>query len=126
MEKTYDYEKMRSLIRKLCEMISQRISAEIPESGKFTPIGVTFSIPGTDNVGLFEYKDMMTQDRTERMLFLACFRRGSFYKTSTPIFNGTNSETIEFLKFTDEDIEKYMKIFLDFSEGTDDRCAGRD
>lgn len=120
MEYENKYEYTKHLVRKLSKAMSQKIIDEVPDSGKFEGKAIIFKIADTDNIGGFQYENMLTGPPTERKLTLVCSRIGTSYVRSTLIFHGTNAETIEFLKFSDEQVEEYMKIFFDFSEKVDE------
>lgn len=108
-------------IREACRILKQKISDEIPETGKFIRQDVTFWIRNTHNFGgmIFAYDPYLGSDH--RMLSLKCFRNGSSYEMTVRIFRGTNQETLKFLDLSKEQQSEYADTILQLSDDIDER-----
>lgn len=102
-------------------MMADRITNEVPPRGKFTGISVSFLLNETENIAFLMYINDVLGDGSTRRLSLGVRRVDSAYKITTMIFKGTNEETLEFLKFSDEQIDEFTEKIMELSDDADER-----
>lgn len=121
MTKEERVENIKLLLTESSEMMTERIQKEVPPRGKFTGMSVSFLLKGTENIAFLLYIYDVLGDGSTRRLSLGVRRVDSAYKITTPIFKGTNEETLEFLKFSDEQIDEFTERILELSDDADER-----
>ncbi|MBR1482758.1 MAG: hypothetical protein IJ598_07290 [Ruminococcus sp.] len=67
------------------------------------------------------YVNDVLGDGSTRRLSLGVRRVDSAYKITTPIFKGTNEQTLKFLEFTDEQINEFTEQIMALSDDADER-----
>ena len=102
-------------------MLMERMRGEVPPSGKFQGISVSFSLSETDNIAMLVYEFDVLKKGEQRVLSLGLRRRGSSYIIRIQIFRGTNKETLEFLHFSEEQLSEFADDMLDMSDNADER-----
>ena len=112
---------IKSLLPEARDMMVQRIQSEVLPTGKYTGISVSFWLKDTENTAFFMYIYDVLGDGSTRRLSLGVRHENSAYKITTPIFKGTNEETLEFLDFSDEQINEYTERIMELSDDADER-----
>lgn len=112
---------IKPLLRESSEMMADRIQKEVPPRGKFTGISVSFLLKETENIAFLMYIYDVLGDGSTRRLSLGVRRADSAYKITSMIFKGTNEETLEFLKFSDEQINEFTERIMELSDDADER-----
>lgn len=112
---------IKSLLIESSEMMVERIQSEVPPRGKFQGMSVSFGLKDTENIAMLIYKFDVIGDGTTRRLSLGVRRVDSNYNITTQIFKGTNKETLEFLKFSDEQIDEFTEQIMELADDADDR-----
>lgn len=108
-------------LKEAAEMLMRYIENEVPESGRFQGHSVSFLLTETENVGMLLYRFDVLRKGNQRELSLGLRRVGSSYHITTRIFRGTNTETIEFLHFTEEQLNEFTDSILDMMDNADER-----
>lgn len=112
---------IKPLLTESGEMLAERIQNEVPPRGKYTGISVSFWLKDTENIAFLMYVNDVLGDGSTRRLSLGVRRVDSAYKITTPIFKGTNEQTIKFLEFTDEQINEFTEQIMALSDDADER-----
>ena len=112
---------IKSLLPKARDRMVQRIQSEVPSRGKFTGMSVSFWLQDTENTAFLMYIYDVLGDGSTRRLSLGVRRDDSAYKITTPIFKGTNEETLEFLNFSDAQINEFTEQIIKLSDDADER-----
>ena len=112
---------INKLLWESSEMMADKIINEIPSKGKFTGYRVSFLLSGTRNIAFLLYKYDVLGDGSLRRLSLGVRRVDYNYNITSQIFKGTNEETLEFLKFSDEQIDEYTEQILELADDADER-----
>ena len=121
MTKEERVENIKLLLTESSEMMTERIQKEVPPRGKFTGLSVSFLLKGTENIAFLMYIYDVLGDGSTRRLSLGVRRVDSAYKITSMIFKGTNEETLEFLKFSDEQTDEFTEQILELSDDADER-----
>lgn len=121
MTKEERVENIKLLLTESSEMMTERIQKEVPPRGKFTGISVSFLLKETENIAFLMYIYDVLGDGSTRRLSLGVRRADSAYKITSMIFKGTNEETLEFLKFSDEQINEFTERIMELSDDADER-----
>ena len=112
---------IKVLLQESAEMMADRIIKEVPQSGKFTGISVSFLLNGTENIAFLLYQFDVLGDGSMRRLRLGVRRVGLDYMITSLIFKGTNKETIGFLNFSENQIDEFAKQILELSDDAEER-----
>lgn len=112
---------IKVLLRESAEMMADRITKEVPQSGKFTGLSVSFLLNGTENIAFLMYKYDVLGDGSLRRLSLGVRRVGLDYMITSLIFKGTNKETVGFLNFSENQIDDFAKQILELSDDAEER-----
>ena len=112
---------IKPLLTESGEMLAERIQNEVPPRGKYTGISVSFWLKDTENIAFLMYVNDVLGDGSTRRLSLGVRRVNSAYDITTQIFKGTNSETLEFLKFSDKQINEFAERIMELSDNADER-----
>lgn len=112
---------IKPLLTESGEMLAERIQNEVPPRGKYTGISVSFWLKDTENIAFLMYVNDVLGDGSTRRLSLGVRRVDSAYKITTPIFKGTNEQTLKFLEFTDEQINEFTEQIMALSDDADER-----
>ena len=112
---------IKSLLPEARDLMVKRIKSEVPPRGKFQGISVSFWLKDTENTAMLIYKYDVIGDGSSRRLSLGVRRNNSAYNITSQIFKGTNEETLEFLNFSDEQINDFTKQILELAEDADER-----
>lgn len=112
---------IKVLLRESAEMMADRITKEVPQSGKFTGLSVSFLLNGTENIAFLMYKYDVLGDGSLRRLSLGVRRVGLEYMITSLIFKGTNKETVGFLNFSENQIDDFAKQILELSDDAEER-----
>lgn len=112
---------IKVLLQESAEMMADRITKDVPQSGKFTGISVSFLLNGTENIASLIYKYDVLGDGSLRRLSLGVRRVGLDYMITSQIFKGTNRETMGFLDFSENQIDQFAKQILNLSDDADER-----
>ena len=67
---------IKVLLQESAEMMADRITKDVPQSGKFTGISVSFLLNGTENIASLIYKYDVLGDGSLRRLSLGVRRVG--------------------------------------------------
>lgn len=105
-------------VTKTISIMVDRIDNEVPQSGKFTPVSVSFSIPLTDNKGCAIVEPSLTGTAKQRRLKICVFRNGSNRTYSTYLCHDTNEKIKEYLR-SDGMVDTLIKTFQSLSESVD-------
>ena len=111
-------ETIDTLTNKLCEILSQRVCAEVPQNGKFSKISVTYSIPDTQNKARVSVEYDLINPKDGRRLCVSSFRNGSDRLVSSYVFKGTKQEILEYLN-NSKSAEKILKTIKQLSDSVD-------
>ncbi len=111
-------ETIDTLTNKLCEILSQRVCAEVPQNGKFSKISVTYSIPDTQNKARVSVEHDLINPKDGRRLCVSSFRNGSDRLVSSYVFKGTKQEILEYLN-NSKSAEKILKTIKQLSDSVD-------
>lgn len=84
-------------------------------------MSVSFWLEDTENTAFLMYIYDVLGDGSTRRLSLGVRRDDSAYKITTPIFKGTNEETLEFLSFSDAQINEFTEQIIKLSDDADER-----
>lgn len=112
---------IKSILPEARDMMIERIQSEVPPRGRFQGISVSFLLKDTENTAMLIYKYDVIGDGSSRRLSLGVRRVDSNYNITSQIFKGTNDETLEFLKFSDEQIDEFTEQILELAKDADER-----
>lgn len=94
-------EQLRFLAGRAAEVMIQRIEDEVPPSGSFGNISVSFEIPGTENKAVLLIEHSLTGASDQRRLQIGAFRKGTDRLHCNYLLHDTNENIIYFLKQVD-------------------------
>ena len=108
-------EQMRLLTGRAAEVMIQRIKTEVPKSGKFGNLSVSFKIPETNNKGVLLIEPSLTGTSFQRRLQIGARREGTDLLCSNYLIHDTNENIISFLEQDDiaEQLIPYYKMHSD-------------
>lgn len=112
---------IKSILPEARDMMIERIQSEVPLRGRFQEVSVSFLLKDTENIAMLIYKYDVIGDDSSRRLSLGVRRVDSNYNITSQIFKGTNDDTLEFLKFSDEQINEFTEQILELDEDADER-----
>ena len=107
------------LVGRVAEVIADRIKDEVPNSGDFSPLSVSFVIPGTDKKGCMYIEPSLTASSEFRRLAVAVRHKDSDRMITNYLFHGTNENIIEYLH-REQIVDELLPCFLKLSERIDD------
>ncbi len=112
-------ESLRSFVKRAIALTMSRIDAEIPQSGKFVSIAVSFQIPLTTNKGYIIIEPSLTGTAYQRRLKIAVCRIGYDKLYSHYLVHDTNDKIKEYLK-TDGITDKLVQNYIFLSDKVDE------
>ena len=118
MSEIINLEKMCWLISKVNELMIKRIIEEVPESGKFGNITVSYNIPDTQNRGLLMVEPSLTVDDFRR-LSVCVVRNETDRVYQNYVIHGSNSDLIEYLS-DEKGVDKLKDIYIRLSQSADE------
>lgn len=108
-------EQIRFLAGRAAEVMIERIQKEVPQSGSFGNLSVSFMIPETTNRAVLLIEHSLTGTSEQRRLQIGALREGTDYLRSNYLIHDTNENIIKFLE-QDDIVEKlipYYKMHAD-------------
>ena len=108
-------EQIRFLAGRAAEVLIQRIHNEVPQSGDFRNISVSFIIPETQNRAVLLVEHSLTGIPEQRRLQIGALREGTNRLRSNYLMHDTNENIIKYLKQEDivEQLIPYYKMHSD-------------
>ena len=108
-------EQYRFLVGRVAEVMAERIRDEVPQSGKFGELSVSFGIPGTNNKGRMIVEPSLTASPEHRRLRVAVNRVGSDRLISNYLVHDTNENILKYLEKEDivDELIPYFKRLSD-------------
>jgi len=108
-------EQYRFLVGRVAEVMAERIRDEVPQSGKFGTLSVSFGIPGTNNKGRMMIEPSLTASPEHRRLRVAVNRVGSDQLISNYLVHDTNENLLKYLGKEDiaDELILYFKRLSD-------------
>jgi len=108
-------EQLRFLAGRAAEVLAQRIPNEVPPSGDFRNISVSFIVPETKNRAVLLIEHSLTGAPNQRRLLIGALREGTDYLRSNYLLHDTNEKIIQYLKRGDivEQLVPYYKRHSD-------------
>ena len=109
----------RLLAEKGARLIADRVRKEVPRSGSFRAISVSFKIPGTNNEGRLIVEPSLTASPEHRRLRIGVNRVGSDRLISNYLVHDTNENILNYLE--QEGIaEELLPYYMNLSERADE------
>lgn len=94
-------EQMRFLAGRAAEVLIQRIHNEIPQSGDFRNISISFIVPETQNRAVLLIEHSLTGTPDQRRLLIGALRDGTDRLRSNYLVHDTNENIIKYLERDD-------------------------
>lgn len=91
-------EQMRFLTGRAVEVMIQRIQNEVPPSGNFGNLSVSFVIPETKNKAVLLIEHSLTGTPEQRRLQIGALREGTDRLRSNYLIHDTNENIIKYLE----------------------------
>lgn len=111
-------QKLDILIPKGLRLLAERTEKEVPDSGRFTPISVSFDYPGSNYAAYLRVEPSARGDGTERCLRSFMKESGSDKAVSHYLYTGTKKQLLTWLK--DKSREKELrKSYAELKESVD-------
>lgn len=113
-----DEEKLDILLPKGMKLLAERVEKEVPASGRFMPISVSFDYPGTAYSAYLRLEPSALGDGTERCLRSYMGEKGSDKVISHYMYAGTKDKVLAWLK--DKKNEKDLRqSYEELKQGAD-------
>ena len=94
-------EQMHFLVSRVAELMIQRIQNEVPQSGNFKNVSVSFIIPETQNRAVLLIEHSLTGIPEQRRLLIGALRDGTDRLRSNYLMHDTNENIIKYLERDD-------------------------
>lgn len=94
-------EQIRFLAKRAAEVMVQRIRNEVPVSGDFGSLSVSFAISGTQNRAILLIEPSLTGTPEQRRLRIGALREGTDRLRSNYLVHDTNGNIIQYLEQDD-------------------------
>ncbi|MGN1306359.1 MAG: hypothetical protein ACI4V3_01665 [Faecousia sp.] len=101
-------ERLRFLAGRVAEVMTERIHNEIPRSGDFQSISVSFQIPSTNNAGYMFVELSLTGTPEQRRLRIGVCRKGDDKLHSYYLLHDATERIAEYLQS-----DKIVKILIE-------------
>lgn len=106
------------LIPKGLRLLAERTEKEVPATGRFGPVSVSFDYPGTDYQAFLRVEPSARGDGTERCLRSYMRQAGSDKAVSHYLFTGTKAQLLVWLR--EKSSEKELrKSYAELKESVD-------
>lgn len=102
-------EQMQLLTRRAAEVMIQRIENEVPQSGNFRNISVSFMIPETQNRAVLLIEHSLTGTPEQRRLQVGVLRDGTDRLCSNYLMHDTNEKIVKYLQQ-----EKIVEVLIPY------------
>lgn len=108
-------EQIRFLAGRAAEVMIQRIHNEVPQSGDFRNVSISFIIPETQNRAVLLIEHSLTGTPDQRRLLIGALRDGTDRLRSNYLMRDTNENIIKYLERDDivEQLFPYYKMHSD-------------
>lgn len=107
------------LVGRVAEVMTERIHNEIPQSGDFKTISVSFQIPSTNNKGYMFIEPSLTGTPKQRRLRIGVCRKGDDKLHSYYLLHDTTERIAEYLQ-SDKIVKVLIENFQVLSDRVDD------
>jgi len=109
----------RLLSEKGARLLAERVRKEVPQSGRFRGLSVSFKIPGTGNEGRLIIEPSLTGSPEHRRLRIGVNRVGSDRLISNYLMNDTNENILKYLE-KEGIAEELLSYYMSLSDRADE------